>query len=171
MISKTSSSSSSQLPTVPKQAGTFFHRLVDKFFSITNTNENKRNLSRIKRKQMNTRFANDSYTFVNLTPKKRRRQRLKPIKNKNNTNKDCVVCRKYRNCFSILPSNSQSPIIFNTNATTTLKTHSILATEPFISLPRIQLEKLRTLNPLQYQTIISAVELIFDTLISNYQQI
>jgi len=170
MISKTSSS---QFPTVPKQAGTFLHRLVDKFFSMTNTNKNKRNLSRIKQKPMNTTLSDNSYTFVNLTSKKRRRQRLKTIRNKNNTNKDCVICRRYRNCFSILPSNSQSPIIFNTNATTTTtrKTHSILATEPFISLPKIQLEKLRTLNPLQYQTIISAVELIFDTLISNYQQI
>jgi hypothetical protein len=57
---------------------------------------------------------------------------------------------------------AQSPLIFNTNATTT----SLLPTEP-----KIQLEKFRTLNESQSQTIASAVELIFDTLISNYQYI
>ncbi len=161
------------MPTVPKQAGTFIHRFVNKFFSMTNTNENIQDLSRIKRKQMNTTLSNDSRTCRNLTLKKRRRQRLKPTRNKN-TNKHCDVCRRYRNCFSILPTDpyeytSQSPMIFNTNATTTLKTHSGLATKPSISLPKIQFEKRRALNESQYQTIVSAVELIFDTFMSNYQ--
>lgn len=132
-------------PTVPKKADTFIHRLVNKFFSITNTNENHQDSSRIKRK--------------------RRRRCLKSIKtnNNNNSTKHCNVCRKHRNCFSTIPSDSleypsQSSKIFNTNAVTTQK-----------SLPKIQLKKFRTLNNSQYQTILSAIELIFDTLISNYQ--
>jgi hypothetical protein len=168
LISKTSSS---QIPTVPKQAGTFIHRLLNKFFSITNINQNKKGLSRTKRIK-HTRIASKRI---------KRRQRSKLTTN----NKHCVVCRKYRNCFSILPMNkiqplptdsldytSQSPVILNSNAMTTLKNHSALTTEPSIlSLPKIQLEKKRTLNESQCQTIASAVELIFDTLISNYQQI
>jgi hypothetical protein len=134
-----------QSPTVPKQAGTFIHRLVNKFFSISNT---KTDLSRIKQKQLNT---NDSHTILNLAPKKRRRQRLKTTQNN-----PCNVCRRYRNRCSI----SQSPIIFNTNATTT---QSVLVSEPCL------FEKRRTLNASQSQIIASAVELIFDTLLSNIQ--
>jgi hypothetical protein len=116
-----------QSPTVPKQAGTFIHRLVNKFFSISNTN--------------------NSHTILNLAPKKRRRQRLKTTQNNH-----CNVCRKYRN-------RCQSPIIFNTNATTT---QSVLVSEPCL------FKKRRTLNASQSQTIASAVELIFDTLMQSY---
>jgi hypothetical protein len=176
MMNKTSAS---QLPSVPKQAGTFIHRFVNKFFSITNTNQNQKQFSRtkrIKRKQMNTSLN----TRINHTPLKQQ-QRLKITTNKN---KHCSVCRKYRNCFSILPMNkiqplptdsldytSESPRIINTNATTTRKNHSDLNSTPSISLPTMHLQKIRMLNQSQCQTIASAVELIFDTMISNYQQI
>ncbi|CAF1002130.1 unnamed protein product [Adineta ricciae] len=40
--------SSVQLPTVPNQAGTFIHRLLNEFFSITNINQNK---SRLKQRR------------------------------------------------------------------------------------------------------------------------
>ncbi len=169
MLSKTSSSF--QSPSVPKQAGTFFHRLVNKFLSMTNTNR-----TRIKRKPKNKILSDDSHIFVNITSKKPRRQRLKTTIRKNHINQHCHICRQYRNCFSILPTDSleypsQSPMIFNSNATTTPKNPSVLTHKPSVSLPKIQFEKLRTLNQSQCQTIASAVQLIFDTLISNYQQL
>jgi hypothetical protein len=150
-------------PTVPKQAGTFLHRLVNKFLSMTNTNR-----TRVKRKQRNKILPNDSHTFVNITSKKPKRQRLKTTIRKNHTDRHCHICRKYRNRFSILPTDSlecpsQSPMIFNSNAITT---PSVVTTHK--PSPKIQFEKLRTLNPSQCRTIASAVQLIFDTLISNY---
>ncbi|CAF3506339.1 unnamed protein product [Adineta steineri] len=189
VVSKTSSST--QLPTVPKQAGTFIHRLVNKFFSISNTNQNKKNVSRLKRIQheqtnmniLNTRnISDDSHTYLNISSKKRKRrqqQRSKPMTN----NKNCAVCRKYRNHFSTssinkiqsLPKHSfvctsQSPVIFNSNATTTQNHQLTLTTESSVTLIKTQLEKKQTsLNRSQCQIIASAVELIFDTLISNYQ--
>ncbi|CAF3586181.1 unnamed protein product [Rotaria sordida] len=186
IITKTSSC---QLPAVPKQAGTFIHRLVNKFFLMTNKNQNKKKLcpvKQIKRKQMNTRLntrilSDDSHTFLNIISKKRQRKRRQHSIVITNNNQHCPVCRKYRNNFSIVPINaiqvlstdysSELSKIVNSNATTTRKNRSILTTEPLISLPKIQLEKLRTLNESQCQKIASAVELIFDTLISNYQHI
>lgn len=138
-------------------------------------------MKRIKHEPMNTRtISDDSHTFLNLTSKRRkRRQRSKIITN----NKHCIACRKYRNCCSILPMNkvqplpadsidytSQSSMIFNSNAATAGKNHIGLTTESPIPLPKLELEKKRTLNESQCQTIVSAAELIFDILISNYQQ-
>ncbi|CAF0737550.1 unnamed protein product [Rotaria sordida] len=186
IITKTSSC---QLPAVPKQAGTFIHRLVNKFFLMTNKNQNKKKLcpmKQIKRKQMNTRLntrilSDDSHTFLNIISKKRQRKRRQHSIVITNNNQHCPVCRKYRNNFSIVPINaiqvlstdysSELSKIVNSNATTTRKNRSILTTEPLISLPKIQLEKIRTLNESQCQKIASAVELIFDTLIANYQHI
>ena len=191
-----SKTSSSQLPTVPKQAGTFIHRLVNKFFSMASTNQNKNKvfpMKRITREQLNTScktrcLSDDSHTFLNIASNQpltsKRRKRRQRIKLTTNNSKHCVVCRRYRNCFSMSPMNQvhplptdslqyafESPMILNTNATTIQQNKSVLTTKSSILLPKIQLQKERTLNEVQCQTIASAVELIFDTLISNYQQI
>jgi hypothetical protein len=193
-ITAASKTSSSQLPTVPKQGGTFIHRFVNKFFSMTNTNQNtfdkakNKNglfpMKRIRRERMNTLVkSDDSHIFLNikqnrpLTSKRRKRRQR-------SNNKHCVVCRKYRNCFSILPMNKiqplpadsleytfEPPMIFNTNATTTQQNNPVLTSKPAISSPKIQLQKIRSIDETQCQTIASAVELIFDTLMSNYQQV
>ncbi|UJR28670.1 hypothetical protein I4U23_009899 [Adineta vaga] len=155
-------SSTIQFPTVPSQAGTFIHRLVNKFFSITNINQKKKTLSRLKRKNKRN-LSDDSLTCIHLSStrkqqRRRQKQRPKLISNKN----DCTICRKYRNCFSILSQDlCESPMILNSNATTT--------TIPCMSISKYPLEKKRTLNDAQCQIITSAIELIFDTLISNYQ--
>lgn len=127
------------IPTVPKQTDTFLHRLVNKFFSITNIKNQKS--SHNKRRQQQQRSI----------------KKLKSIKH-------CHICRKHRNHLSILPSDSleypiQSSMIYNTNANTTVEKTS----KSFLSL-----SKFRNLNSLQKQSILSAIELIFDTLISNY---
>ncbi|CAF1591365.1 unnamed protein product [Rotaria magnacalcarata] len=178
-----------QLPAVPKQAGTFIYRLVNKFFRLKNTNENKEDLfpmKQIKQKRSNTKLnakliSDNSHTLLNIISRKRQR-RQQCSKNTTNNNQHCTVCRKYRNSFSIVPISqiqvlstdyiSESSHIINTNAIVNhRKQRSVLTVEPFISLPRTQLEKIRSLNESQCQTIASAVELIFDSLMSNYQQI
>ena len=135
---------------------------------MTNTNR-----IRVKRKPRNKNLSNNSHSFVNITSKKPRRQRIKSTNRKNPVNENCHICRQYRHYFSMLPTDTlecppQSPMIFNGNATITPKNPSVLTHQPSVSLPKIQLEKLRNLNPHQCQTIASAVQLIFDTLISNY---
>ncbi|CAF2494796.1 unnamed protein product [Rotaria sp. Silwood2] len=184
IITKTSSC---QLPAVPKQAGTFIHRFVNKFFLMTNKNKNKKcPMKHIKRKHMNMKLntrnlSDDSHTFLNIISKKRRQRRRGQQHSKitTNNNQHCTVCRKYRNNFSIVPMNkmqvsatdypTESSQIVNTNATTNRKTRSILTSETLPTLSKIRFEKIRTLNESQCQTIVSAVGLIFDTLISNYQ--
>lgn len=116
--------SSVQLPTVPNQAGTFIHRLLNEFFSITNINQNKTRL-------------------------KRRRKRSK--------RDDCLICRKYRTHLSNDPC--QLPMIQNSNAATRSSTDQIASS----------MKKRRSLTNPQCQTIASAVELIFHTLLSNYR--
>ncbi|CAF3458811.1 unnamed protein product [Rotaria sp. Silwood1] len=184
LITKTSSC---QLPAVPKQVDTFIHRLVNKFFLMTNKNPNENKIypkKQIKRKKMNKKLntrnlSDDSHTFLNIISKKRRRTQRKHSKMITNNNQHCTVCRKYRNNFSVVPINkiqvsptdytAESSKITNTNAIANRKTCSMLTSEPLISLSKIQLEKIRTLNESQCQAIASAVERIFDILISNYQ--
>lgn len=147
-------SASYQSPTVPKQAGTFLHRLVNKFLSMTDTNQKK---SHARQRQKKVNVPNNTY----VTTKKRRRQPLKSMAKKNHI---------HRNYLPNVPPDSLeclSSVMLNSNALTTSKSPPILIQNP----SRIPLENTRTLNPSQCQTIASAVQLIFNTLIFNYQSI
>ena len=148
---------SSQSPTVPKQAGTFLHRLVNKFLSMTDTNQKKSNRSHARQRQKKVIIPNNTY----VTTKKRRRQPLKSNAKKNHIP---------RNYLPHVPPDSLeclSSVMLNSNALITSKNPPILIQNP----SKIPLANPRTLNPSQCQTIASAVQLIFNTLISNYQSI
>lgn len=149
-------SSSYRLPTVPKQAGTFLHRLVNKFLSLTNINPKKNNRIRVKQRQRNTRESADGSTFVNIATKKRKHQRLKTLVKKNRIVQQCQICQRNQNYLPNLPTDSLecfSPVTLNNNP---------------LNHPSIPIRK-PSLSSSQCQTIVSAVQLIFDTLLSNYK--
>ena len=168
--------SSCDLPSVPNQAGTFIHRLVKKFFSITSTSQKlfdrstgtQTHLSLMKRTRvkptdalLKTRILSaESHSDWKMTSKSRRERRRQ---RRSNNYRSCAACRQYWHCFSNPPHslpadslecNSNSPPAMNNNRRTTEGSMTFC--------------KEQRLNEVQRENIGSAVELIFDTLISTY---
>ena len=182
---------SNHFPSVPQQAGTFIHRLVKKFFSITSTSQklfagssrNSTHLSSMKRMRdkpinvsLRTRVLSaESHSDWNITSKSRRgrrRQRPQKIRTSNNNYPSCAACREYQQCFANPPhsvpadsleSNSNSPPVMSNNTRTIEQQYFVPVTERSVLF-----SKQRSLTEAQRENIGSAIELIFDTLISTY---
>jgi hypothetical protein len=159
------------LPSVPKQAGTFIRRLVNKFFSITSTSqklfarssENQTHLSSMKPTRILSTESHSDWKMTSKSRRARRKQRRSNIRTNNNNYQACTAYRPYRNCLSNPPHSSpadslehvsNSPPAMNKNRQTTDRSMTFC--------------KQRSLNEVQRENLGSAIEQIFDTLISTY---